>query len=92
MNRGQAEWRQTLGHCAQQLYPPRFEAKQRRSRDPADHHEQRHRLVLQENLPEDEHRQRSASNRQRGGIGFVQVLQEVTTVFPEIAVGAVDAE
>jgi hypothetical protein len=48
--------------------------------------------VLEENLPQHEHGQSDASNRERGGIGFVQVLQEVTAVLPEIAVGAVDAK
>ena len=65
---------------------------QRRSHDAADHHEQRHGFVLEKDLPEHEHRQRDAANRERGGIGFVQVLQEVAAVLPEIAVGAVDAE
>ena len=84
--------RQPLRHGAQQLHPARFEAEPARSQNAADHDEQRHGFVLEKNLPEHEHRQGDASNGQRGGIGFTQVLQEVAAVHPEIAVGTVDAE
>ena len=62
VNRGQAEGRQPLRHFAQQLHPARVEAEQRRSHDAADHHEQRHGFVLEEHLPEHQHRQRDAAD------------------------------
>ena len=92
VNRGESEGRQSLRHFAQQLHPARFQAEPARSHNAADHDEQRHGFVLEKNLPEHEHGQRGASNRERRGIGFVQVLQEVAAVLPEIAVRAVDAE
>ena len=52
------------------------QAEPARSQNAAHHHEQRHGLVLEKNLPENEHRQRGASNRERGEIGFVQVREE----------------
>ena len=63
VNRGQAEGRQPLRHFAQQLHPARVEAEPARSHDAAHHHEQRHGFVLEEDLPEHEHRQRDAANR-----------------------------
>ena len=81
-----------MRHFAQQLHPARFQAEPARSQNAAHHDEQRHRFVLEENLPEYEHCQRGAADRKRRGIGFVQVLEEVAAVLPEIAVRAVDAE
>ena len=80
------------GTVAQQLHPARVEAEPARRQDAADHHEERHGLVFERNLAEDEHGQGGSSDRERGGIGFVKVLQEVTAVLPEVAMGAVDAE
>ena len=77
------------GAVAQQLYPARFQAEPARSHNAADHDEQPHGFVLEENLPEHEHRQGEASHGQRGGIGFTQVPEKVTAVEPEITVLAV---
>ena len=49
-------------------------------------------IVLEKDFPEYEQGQRDTSNRERVGIGFVQVLQEIAAVRPEIAVSAVDAK
>ncbi len=92
VNRGEPKGRQSLRNCAQELNPARFQAKPARDQNATHDHEQRHRFVLEKNLPKNEHRQGGASNRERCGIGFVQMLEEISAVLPKIAVGAMDAE
>ena len=70
----------------------RLETEPPRSQDAADHDEQRHGFVLEEDLPEHEDRERRSSDGERRWIGLVQVLQERTAVLPEVSVRAVDAE
>ena len=49
-------------------------------------------LFLRKIFPEHEHCQRDASDRERCGIGFVQMLEEAAAVLPEISVGTMNAE
>jgi hypothetical protein len=89
----QAQVRQAARHLAQKLHTARVKREDRRDDDAPDHHEQRDRLVFQENLAGDEHRQRNQPQRKRRTVGLVQVFEEVRASFPEpAAVRAPEAE
>ena len=87
-----ARCRETLGYLTQKLDAPNIEPEKRRGHDPTDDHKERHRFVLQEELPQDERRQSRKPNAKGDGIGLVQMAEEVTCVLPEITMRPVNTE
>ena len=92
MNRRQPDGGQALRHLAEQLHAPRIKTQQSGCDNAAHHHKERHRLVLQINLPQDQHHERNPTGRKRCRIRLTQMFQEVAAVLPEIPVRAVNSE
>ena len=73
---GKAQGWQTLGHLTQKLDALGIEAEKRRGHDATDDHKERHGFVLQKDLSQNEHRECRKPDRERSGIGLVQMARK----------------
>ena len=74
MNDRQPDHRQSLRNFAQQFDATRVQGECGGCDDAANHDEQRHRFVFEEDLSQNQNCQRGSADEHRGCIGLVQVL------------------
>ena len=67
-------------------------SKQPRRHDAGDHHEERHRPVLEPELAGNEHRQGDGAHQQRHPVRLAQVRDEIRRALPEVPVRALEAK